>query len=318
MFYNTYKWKRAQQARAHKYTENQTLAKKRDQPRVSRIIEKERNHSMSLKSVRGISLAYDEYGSGIPFVLLHGHPFNRSMWQEQIETLSSAYRVIVPDLRGYGETTVVPGKTTMEDFAGDLAALLDALALAPIILGGLSMGGQIVFEFYRQFPERVRALLLADTQPQVDTEEARAARYMNAQRIVNEGMQNFAEELLPGLLAPRTFVERPDVVDRVRQMILQTKPEGAAAALRGRAERRDYTSLLREITVPTLIVVGSEDAFTPISDAELMHREIVNSQLALLAGSGHMPNMEHPGEFNAVLTRFLHTTLHSTPNLTNS
>ncbi|HLG74869.1 MAG TPA: alpha/beta hydrolase, partial [Ktedonobacteraceae bacterium] len=139
---------------------------------------------MSLKSVRGISIAYDEYGSGMPFVLLHGHPFNRSMWNDQIAMLSSNCRMIVPDLRGYGETTVLPGKTTMEDFAGDLAALLDALAIEHIILGGLSMGGQIVFEFYRQFPTRVQALLLADTQPQVDTEEIRAQRYANAQRIV--------------------------------------------------------------------------------------------------------------------------------------
>ncbi|HEY4389154.1 MAG TPA: alpha/beta hydrolase [Ktedonobacteraceae bacterium] len=260
---------------------------------------------MSLKSVRGISIGYDEYGSGSPLVLLHGHPFNRSMWDEQRETLRSTCRVIVPDLRGYGKTTVVPGKTTMEDFAGDLAALLDALAIDRIILGGLSMGGQIVFEFYRQFPSRVRALLLADTQPQVDTEEVRATRYATAQRVLNEGMQDLAEEVLPRLLAPQTIASHPDVVNRVRQMILQTQPEGAAAALRGRAERRDYTSLLREIAVPTLIVVGSEDTFTPISDAELMQREIVGSQLAIIDGVGHMPNMEHPDEFNAILEQFL-------------
>ncbi len=266
---------------------------------------------MSLKSVRGISIAYDEYGSGMPFVLLHGHPFNRSMWNDQIAMLSSNCRMIVPDLRGYGETTVLPGKTTMEDFAGDLAALLDALAIEHIILGGLSMGGQIVFEFYRQFPTRVQALLLADTQPQVDTEEIRAQRYANAQRIVEQGMQQFAEELLPGLLASQTFVEQPGVVDRVRQMMLHTPPEGAAAALRGRAERRDYIPLLREIAVPTLVVVGSEDAFTPISDGELMHREIAGSHLAIIEGAGHMPNMERPGEFNATLRQFLLSILSS-------
>ncbi len=260
---------------------------------------------MSLKSVRGISIGYDEYGSGIPLVLLHGHPFNRSMWQDQRETLQSICRVITPDLRGYGETTVVPGKTTMEDFAGDLAALLDALEIDRIILGGLSMGGQIVFEFYRQYPTRVLALLLADTQPQVDTEEIRAKRYANAQRIVEQGMQEFVEELLPGLLAKETRASQPDMVEKVRRMILHTPSEGAAAALRGRAERRDYTPVLRDITVPTLIVVGSEDEFTPISDAELMHQEIAGSQLAILEEVGHMPNMERPDEFNAVLKQFL-------------
>lgn len=266
---------------------------------------------MSLQSARGISIAYDEYGSGIPFVILHGHPFNRSMWDDQIAALRSHYRVIVPDLRGYGETTVVPGKTTMDEFARDLAALLDTLSIDRIILGGLSMGGQIVFEFYRQFSARVQALLLADTQPQVDTQEARAKRYVNAQRIVEQGMQEFAEELLPDLLASQTLTEQPGVVDRVRQMILHTPPEGAAAALRGRAERQDYTPLLREITVPTLVVVGSEDVFTPISDAELMHREIAGSHLAILEGTGHMPNMERPDEFNTVLKQFLLTSLPS-------
>lgn len=268
---------------------------------------------MTLKSVHGITLAYDEYGSGIPFVLLHGHPFNRSMWNDQIAELQSNYRVIVPDLRGYGETSVVPGKTTMEEFADDLAGLLDALGISRIILGGLSMGGQIVFEFYRQYPTRVLALLLADTQPQVDTEDIRAKRYANAQRIVEQGMREFAEELLPGLLAKETRASQPDVVDRVRQMILHTPPEGAAAALRGRAERRDYTPLLREITVPTLVVVGSEDEFTPISDAELMHQEIAGSQLVILEGVGHMPNMERPSEFNAELRQFLSSISPSVP-----
>lgn len=260
---------------------------------------------MSVKTVRGISVGYDEYGNGMPLVLLHGHPFNRSMWQDQQEMLSPICRVITPDLRGYGETMVVPGKTTMAEFAADLAALLDALEIERIILGGLSMGGQIVFEFYRQFPERVHALLLADTQPQVDTEEARAARYVTAERICAEGMRGLAEELLPKLLSRETMAARPEVVSKVRQMMVRTKPEGAAAALRGRAERRDYTPLLSEIVVPTLIVVGSEDEFTPIRDAELMHRGIAGSQLAIIEGVGHMPNMESPDEFNAVFEQFL-------------
>lgn len=118
-------------------------------------------------------------------------------------------------------------------------------------------------------------------------------------------MQEFAEELLPDLLTPQTFTEQTDVVEKVRQMILHTPPEGAAAALRGRAERRDYTPLLHEITVPTLVVVGSEDAFTPISDAELIHQGIAGSRLAIIQGTGHMPNMERPNEFNAVLKQFL-------------
>ncbi len=260
---------------------------------------------MTMKSLNGITIGYDDQGSGTPVVLVHGHPFNRSMWSKQVEALSPTCRVIIPDMRGYGETTVTPGKVTMEEMAGDLAALLDALAIDRVILGGLSMGGQIVFEFYRQFPTRVRALLLADTQPQAETEQGQIARYETAQRVLDRGMQSLADETLPKLLAAQTFAKHPDVVEKVRRMIVQTHPEGAAAALRGRAERRDYTPLLQEITVPTLIVVGSEDQYTPISDAQLMHQGIASSHLVIHEGVGHMPNMEHPSEFNNALTQFL-------------
>ncbi|HEU5349118.1 MAG TPA: alpha/beta hydrolase, partial [Ktedonobacterales bacterium] len=184
-------------------------------------------------------------------------------------------------------------------------------AVDQVILGGLSMGGQIVFEFYRQFPSRVRALILADTQPQAETEQGRIGRYEMAQRVVDKGMENLANEILPKLVAARTFDERPDVVEKVRQMILGTNPEGAAAALRGRAERRDYIPLMREINVPTLVVVGSEDAYTPVSDAHLMHQGIAGSQLVVFEGIGHMPNMERPGEFNAALMPFVRSVIAS-------
>lgn len=266
---------------------------------------------MTIKSVHGITIGYDDQASGTPVVFVHGHPFNRSMWSKQIEALSPTCRVIVPDLRGYGETAVTPGKVTLEDMAGDIAALLDALEIDRIILGGLSMGGQIVFEFYRQFPSRVRALILADTQAQAETEQGRIVRYEAAQRILDSGMQRLADEMLPRLLAAKTFTDHPEVVEQVRHMIVHTNPEGAAAALRGRAERRNYIPMLQEITVPTLIVVGSEDAYTPISDAELMHQGIAGSQLVIHDGIGHMPNMERPSEFNAALMQFLSPILSS-------
>lgn len=260
---------------------------------------------MTLRSVHGITIGYDDHGSGTPLVLVHGHPFNRSMWSKQVEAFTPTCRVITPDMRGYGETTVTPGKVTMAEMAGDLAALLDALEIDRVILGGLSMGGQIVFEFYRQFPSRASALLLADTQPQAETELGRIRRYETAQRILDHGMQSLADETLPKLLAAQTITRHPDVVEQVRHMIMQTNPEGAAAALRGRAERPDYIPLLQHIAVPTLIVVGSEDEYTPISDAQVMHQGIAGSQLVIFEGIGHMPNMEHPDEFNAALKAFL-------------
>ena len=123
---------------------------------------------MSVTYLRGIEMAYDDVGSGPAVVLLHGYPFNRSMWREQVEALSASHRVITPDLRGHGETSVGREPATMEAMGRDVAALLDELEIKRIVLGGLSMGGYVAFAFYRHFGLRVRALILADTRPQSD------------------------------------------------------------------------------------------------------------------------------------------------------
>jgi pimeloyl-ACP methyl ester carboxylesterase len=194
---------------------------------------------MATAFVNGITIGFDEVGEGRDTLLLvHGHPFNRTMWREQLDAVCEAgWRVIVPDLRGYGETTVVPGKTTLDVFANDLAALLDHLECASVVVGGLSMGGQIVMEFYRQYPERVRGMMLAATFPQHETDEGKQARTAMANRLLREGMHVYAREVLPKMLAPRSIESLPGVANRVTTMMCATNPAGAAAALRGRAER---------------------------------------------------------------------------------
>lgn len=258
-----------------------------------------------LARVRGIEIVYDDVGEGVPIVMLHGFPFNRSMWREQIESLSGAWRVITPDLRGHGETSVVGEVATMEEMAEDVAALLDELNIARAVVVGLSMGGYVTLAFFRKFRERVRALVLADTRPQADTDDGRRAREETARRALDEGMGVVADSMLPKLLAPSTRERSPEVVGRVRDMILGANPLGAAAALRGMAARRDQTDLLTEISVPTLIVVGTEDALTPPSDAEAMHAKIEGSRLVRIEGAGHVSNLEQPEEFNRVLGEFL-------------
>src|SRR5215212_9123848 len=177
--------------------------------------------SKSVARVRGIEMAYDDTGgSGAALVLLHGFPLDRSMWRGQAEALGGGFRVVAPDLRGLGETPLGDVGVSIKGMAEDVAALLDELNLGRVVLGGLSMGGYVAFEFFRKFPNRVCALVLADTRPQADTEEGRR-----------------------------------EVFERVRAMILGTSPEGAAAALRAMASRRDQTDLLSSINVPTLIVV---------------------------------------------------------------
>ncbi len=261
---------------------------------------------MSTAELDGISVAYDDLGTGLPVVLVHGHPFNRSMWRPQAERFSlEGYRVVTADLRGYGETTVVPGKTGLDVFAADIARLADHLGIERFVLGGLSMGGQIVMEFHRTYPERVLGLLLADTSPQEETEEGKRVRNETADRVLAEGIGWYADEVLTKMVSPENVRTMPDVAAHVLRMMRTTPPEGAAAALRGRAERPDYRESLKKVAVPSLVVVGAEDEFTPVSDAELMRDLIPGSTLAVIEGAAHMPNLEREAEFDAVFARFL-------------
>jgi len=260
---------------------------------------------MSFTRVDDIQLAYTDTGMGLPVVLLHGYPFNRSLWTEQVNALSNSYRVITPDLRGLGESDAVPGAATMNRMARDVAALLDQLEISRAVVGGLSMGGYVALAFYKQFRSRVRALILADTRAQADTEEGKQKRFEQAEKARAEGMAGIADSMLPKLLTPETVSKRPEVVKRVRDMMLKTKPEGAAAALRGMAERDDQTPLLAKITVPTLILVGAEDAITPVGDSEQMHQAIAGSRLVVLENAGHVSNLERTDEFNQALLEFL-------------
>jgi pimeloyl-ACP methyl ester carboxylesterase len=258
--------------------------------------------------VSGITVGYDDVGSGgNALLLVHGHPFDRSMWQPQVETFarSSRWRVIAPDLRGYGESSVVPGKTTFDAFAADIAALLDHLRIQNVVLGGLSMGGQIVMEFCRLYPERVRGILLAATFSKAETDEGKKNRAIMADRLLREGMEPYAEEVLPKMVAPRNIAALPAVAEHVRSMMRAAHPAGAGVALRGRAERPDYESTLANLNVPALIVVGDEDAFTTRADAERMHALLKQSELVWMKGVGHMPNLARAVEFNEALGRLL-------------
>ncbi len=275
-------------------------------------------------SLSGIEIAYDDVGSGPAVVLLHGYPFDRSMWREQIDLLSArGFRVVAPDLRGMGEMS---GKlqfvadaeretqrqaeanrtiTTMADMARDVAALMEELNIDAAAICGLSMGGYVAFEFAHLFPTRVRALVLAGTRAPADNEQEKLVREQQAQRILAEGMKGIAAATVPKLLAPRTLAEKPDVVTRVREMILRADPRGAAAAQRGMAVRRDYSRDLPGLDVPTLVIVGREDPIRPVADAEFMHRMIPNSRLEIIEDAAHMTNMEQPEVFNRAMLSFL-------------
>lgn len=263
------------------------------------------NQKGTKKNVRGVEIVYDDVGSGPSVVLLHGYPFNRSMWGEQVEELKQHHRVIVPDLRGHGESAVTAVPATMQNMAGDIASLLETLNITRATIAGLSMGGYVALAFYRLFPLRVRSLVLADTRAQAETEEGKQNRVQQAEKASRDGMEGIADALLPKLLAPETVTRHPEIVKRLRKMMVETDPEGAAAALRGMAQRQDQSAFLSRIIAPALILVGKEDSITPVADAELMHREIGGSRLQVIEGAGHISNLEKPEEFNKALVKFL-------------
>jgi pimeloyl-ACP methyl ester carboxylesterase len=254
-----------------------------------------------------LSFHYEESGRGTPILLIHGHPFDCSMWVPQLQASFPGYRLIAPDLRNFGRTTSPNPPASFAGYAADLIALADALGIDKFAVAGLSMGGQIALEVAAAEPERLLGLILCDTFAQLDTPEKKASRYALADRIDAGGLGDYAVEVLPKMLCAKSIADKPEVASDLVRMMQRSPAAGASAALRARAERRDYLPLLPTLEMPTLIVVGRHDEFTPVSDAELMHRHIRNSTVVVLEDAGHVTNMEQPAAFNDALANFLNS-----------
>jgi pimeloyl-ACP methyl ester carboxylesterase len=254
--------------------------------------------------VNGVELAYRDEGKGEPLVFLHAFPLNQEMWDEQMAAFAPEYRVVSFDWRGFGESAVGDGTSTMEVLADDLAGLLDGLSIKRATICGLSMGGYSAFAFYRKYADRVASLILADTRAGTDTEEGRRGRYEMAELVRQSGPSALLEKMIPRLLGTTTQQTKPRVVDRVREMIEANRPEGIAAALIGMAERADSTELLGQISCPALVLAGSKDALTPPSEAQRMS-EAMQAQLKVIQAAGHLSNLEQSAEFNRAMGGFL-------------
>jgi 3-oxoadipate enol-lactonase len=241
-------------------------------------------------------------------VLIHGFPLNTDMWTPQLDLAARGWRVVVPELRGFGaspEAKNDPPTTSIDDYAGDIFDLLDKLHIKDAVVCGLSMGGYIAFAMYRHAAPYFRGLVLADTRSQGDTPEAQAGR-KNMQQLVREkGPSAVADALLPKLLCDATRADNPAVVENLRRQITTNSVEAIAGALEALMTRPDLTPLLQTIRIPALVIVGDQDAITPPPLSEQMHRDIAGSELVVIQGAGHMSNMEQPGAFNAALGRFL-------------
>lgn len=259
-----------------------------------------------LTQAADFSMTVEDQGQGQPIVLAHAFPLDHRVWEWQIRELSARFRVLAPDLRGFGRTTVTSGVVTMEQMADDLAAMLDALAIEePIVLGGLSMGGYVAFQFVRRHRQRLAGLILCDTRATADSEEVRENRLRTAERILNEGTAFLADQMLPRLCCERTFRRQPEVVEKLHRMILDQPPEGVAAAARGMACRSDSRDLLERIDCPTLVLVGQFDAISPPEEMEQMARAIPGASIVVVPDAGHMAPLENGQFVNQAIQDFL-------------
>jgi len=260
--------------------------------------------SRRIKS-RDTEIAYWTLGDGPPVVLLHPFPVHHEFWLPVAEALSTRYRLILPDLRGHGESGIGDGPATMEKHAADIANVMDAVEVGSAPLIGVSIGGYALFEFWRKYRGRVSALGLCNTKAPADGPEARSGRLQAANEVLDRGTEPFFESMIPKLMGKTTRDMRPDLVDGALRMMRKMSPENVAQVQRGMAARPDSVETLKTINVPTLLVTGDEDIMTGVNEAEFMRQQIPDSQLRVIPKAGHYAAWEQSQDAIIVLRQFL-------------
>ncbi|MBK8247980.1 MAG: alpha/beta fold hydrolase [Gemmatimonadetes bacterium] len=260
--------------------------------------------------IGGRETGLDDEGQGDPVVFLHGFPLRRSIWNAQVAALSDRARCIAPDLRGFGESAALP-PYTMDQYADDVAELLDHLQVERAVVCGLSMGGYVAFALWRRHAHRVRGLVLMGTRAGADVAAGAQRRRQLLDIAAERGSGGIADQMMPGMLGKTTRERNPSLGDSVYAMLEAAPVAGSTGALQAMLHRPDSTDTLGTINVPTLIVVGDEDVLTPVAESEAMHAGIRGSHLEVISGAGHLANIERPAAVNHVLGEFL-ASLHLT------
>jgi pimeloyl-ACP methyl ester carboxylesterase len=253
---------------------------------------------------------YDVAGAGPPVVLLHPFPVNHEFWLPVTKHLASRYRLIMPDLRGHGESGLGVGPATMKEHAADIAHVMTDAGVDRATIIGVSIGGYLIFEFWRRFRDRVSGLVLCNTKAPADAAEARATRLKAADEVLQNGTEPFFEGMLQKVLAETTRHSRPDLVEGTLRMMRKMSAEDIAGVQRGMAERPDSVATLKTINRPVLIITGDEDNMTGVPEAELMKQNIVGSQMKVIAKAGHYSPWEQPDEAGKLLRQFLDCNAH--------
>ena len=256
-------------------------------------------------TIRGAKWKYEDINPHKQEVILlvHGHPFDHTMWKYQYKVLNN-FRLIVPDLKGYGQSDYNFEKIFIEDQALDLALLLDELRIEKLHLIGLSMGGQIIVEYQRLFPHRVSSLIICASLPNAESDESYKNRLKLADEIATLGMLNYTANDIHKYINLNEVKKESEAYKHLFKMMTETKVEGAVASHKGRAERRDNSIYVEAIDIPTLIVAGDKDYFFEVDRIKAFAKRLPNSQFSIIKNSGHLPNLEYPEIFNKVISSF--------------
>jgi 3-oxoadipate enol-lactonase len=250
-------------------------------------------------------IVYRVLGEGPPVILLHPFPANHEFWLPVANALATRYRVILPDLRGHGDSGLGEGPATMEKHAADIARVMDDAEVGRAPLVGVSIGGYVLFEFWRKYRGRVATLGLFNTKAPADSADARAGRLQAANEVIERGTEPFFESMIPRLLGKTTRESRPDLVDGALRMMRKMSAEDVAQVQRGMAARPDSMDTLKTINVPALLVTGDEDILTGRNEAELMRQHISGSEMKVIPKAGHYSPWEQPKEAGKLLRQFL-------------
>ena len=252
----------------------------------------------------GLELSYDEAGSGMPLLFIHGWPHDRTLWAAQLSGLQTQARCLAPDLRGFGNSSLAPPHS-IDQYADDLAAFLAMIGVDRALVCGISMGGYIALSMLRRHRALFRGLILTSTRATADTPEVRDRRTRLIAFVEENGVEALAARQLRAMVGETTFNSRPDVLEALRQLMAVAPREGVVGGLRAMAERRDSTDLLAGIDVPTLVVSGAEDTFTPPDEMRSLAGAIPGSRLEVIDAGGHVCAYEKPAAFNHVVCEFL-------------
>lgn len=276
------------------------------------VMEHKNAYQNLLTKINSLSVSYHDVGEGtIPIIFLHGFPFDKSMWKSQLDDLKSKFRLIAIDFRGFGQSTDEKTVLSMDLLGLDLIAFMDKLNIPKAIVCGLSMGGYVALNVVQKFPERFKALILCDTQCNADTPEGRAKRYATIEEINSAGPAAFNESFIKGVFHPNSFIDKNEVVEDLRNVVIGNTKEVITSGLEALATRSETCSGLKNIRIPTLIICGDEDQITPVAKSKAMQEQIQGAELKIIEQAGHVSNLEQPKQFNMHVSNFLNRLINS-------